>query len=429
MSTIDYEAEENSCQAEVARHLHWNMTVNVLDGVFVRFGMSFAATATILPLYARHFTDNAVLIGLIAAISAAGFYLPQLPTADYVRRQPLKKRVAVNMGFFAERLPVLVLAASTVLFAARVPGLALLSLFVALSWQHLGAGLTGVGYLELLAKVFPVQYRGRLLGTASSAGAVTGMVGASLAAAVLRRYPFPTNFALCFAVASLFTVLAWGWLALTREPPLHSRAPAVPFNRFLAHLPQVLRSDRNFAHYLVARVACVLSHMGLGFLTVYAANRWGLDDAQAGLYGLTLLVGQAAANLMLGSLADRRGHKLVLEITLVLGILAMLSAVLAPAPVWIYAIFAAVGAMEGGARISAIAIAMEFSSPDDRPTYLGLANTIPGLFSAIAPVIGGAIASVAGYRAAFLAAAACGMAALALMRTIVREPRRQARAD
>ncbi len=423
MATIDYEAESRHCQAEVARHFRWNFGVNVLDGAFYWFGINFAAPSTIVALYARHLTQNAMLIGLIATIAGSGFSLPQLFTANYIRRMPVKKDAPVKIGLFSERLPFFVLAASAFLLPIRAPQTALIVLFLALTWNHFGAGLVAVGWQEMIAKVIPVQYRGRLLGIANFVGTATGVLGAAAAAGVLYRYPFPTGFAICFLIAGVFAMLSWISLALTREPPLHSQSPETSFRDFARRLPSVLRHDRNFALFIAARIANAFGRMGIGFLTVYAVERWFLSDAQAGLYTAAMLIGQAIANLILGTLADRRGHKLVLEISVALGVLAMISAVVAPSPSWMYAAFAAIGAVTASDILSGISIAMEFSSAEDRPTYIGMASTIPGLFSAIAPLIGGAIASLAGYQTTFLVSAVCGLASLIILRLLVREPR------
>jgi MFS family permease len=240
---------------------------------------------------------------------------------------------------------------------------------------------------------------------------------------VLDRYPFPTNFGLCFTIAAVFILGSWVWLALTREPPLRSQKPAVSFGQFLDRLPQVLRRDRNFALYLLARAMTAMSRMGMGFLTVYAVDRWRLSDSQAGLYTAAILAGQAGSNLLLGALADRRGHKLVLEISAVLGILAMVGAVLAPAALWMYLVFASVGAVSASDLLAAIGITMEFAAPDDRPTYMGLANTVPGVFALLAPMIGGWVAVTLGYPATFVTAVGFGLLALALLHWRVREPR------
>jgi MFS family permease len=423
---IDYAAEEKTYQEGIKRHFRWNFAVIAMDGALFWLGISFAAPSTILPLYVRHLTDSRLLIGLIATIAGAGWYLPQLFTASYVERSPRKKPIVVNIGFFSERLAFLVMAASAFLFAAGSPGVALVLLFATLTWHNVGAGIIAVAWQEMVAKVIPVHYRGRLLGIANFGGTATGVVGATLAAYILDRYPFPTNYALCFALAFVFILFSWISLALTREPTLHSRKPTVSMGEYWRRLPIVLREDPNFATYLLVRVITVLGRMGIGFLTVYAAERWRLTDSQAGFYTTVILVGQASANLFFGPLADRRGHKLVLEMSLGLSAFSMLAAVVAPSATWMYAVFAAAGALTAADIVSMLGIVMEFTEPDDRPTYMGLASTIPGLFAAIAPVIGGWIASRSTYRMTFLVAAILTLAAWAVLHWKVRDPRKTA---
>jgi MFS family permease len=421
---IDYAAEERAYQAEVERHFRWNFVVNMLDGALFWFGLNFVAPSTILPLYVRHLTDSRLLIGLIATIAGAGWYLPQLFTANYIEQLPRKKPVVTNVGFFTERLSFLFMAASAFLFAASSPALALALFFFTLTWHTVGAGIIAVAWQEMVAKIIPVNYRGRLLGLANFGGTATGILGSALAASILDRYPFPTSFALCFAIGFVFILLSWLSLALTREPPLHSRKPAVPLGEYWRRLPIVLRRDPNFATYLLVRIITVLGRMGIGFLTVYAVERWQLTDSQAGFYTTLILVGQASANLIFGPLADRRGHKLVLEISLALSALCMLAAVLAPSPTWMYLVFAAVGALSASDIVAMLGIVMEFTKPDDRPTYMGLASTAPGLFAAVAPMIGGWIASRASYRMTFLVAAIVTLAAWAVLHWLVSDPRK-----
>jgi len=423
VNDLDYADEEIRYQAEVKKHFRWNFAVNLLDGAFFWFGINFAAAGTILPLYVRHLTDSDLLIGLVATIAGAGWYLPQLLTANYVGRLPRKKPVVINIGFFTERLAFLGMAASAFLFAVRSPAFALMSFFLSLTWLNVGAGLIAVAWQEMVAKVIPVRYRGRLLGTANFVGTATGVLGAALAASILDRYPFPTNFGLCFVLAFLFILLSWASLALTREPSLHSRKPAISLAEYWRRLPDVLRRDHNFASYLLARVMTVLGRMGIGFLTVYAVERWQLTDGQAGLYTTAILVGQALANLVFGLVADRRGHKLVLESSLALAIFSMLAAMWAPSPRWMYVVFAAVGAFSASDILSMIGIVMEFGNPVDGTTYFGLANTIPGLFAAVAPVIGGWLASRVDYRMTFAVAAGLSVVAWAVLHWRVQEPR------
>jgi hypothetical protein len=46
------------------------------------------------------------------------------------------------------------------------------------------------------------------------------------------------------------------------------------------------------------------------------------------------------------------------------------------------------GAVNAATFVSGISIVYEFTDAENRPTYIGLANTIPGVTSALAPLIG-----------------------------------------
>jgi MFS family permease len=416
--------QEAEYEAAIQRNFRWNFAVNLADGALFWLGLSFAAPSTIMPLYVSHLTDSRLLIGLISAITGAGWYLPQLLMANYVERMPVKKKLVIGVGLFSERLPFIVMAASVFLFAARDPKLALGLFFLTLTWHTIGAGVVAISWQDMLAKVIPVNYRGRLLGLANALGAAAGIAGAAAAAVILARYPFPTNFAVCISLLAIFVLGSWFALSLTREPPLQSNKPAISLREYLLRLPAVLRSDRNFAAYLLSRVAAVFGRMAIGFVTVYAVQRWDLSDAQAGFYTTLLLVGEAVAYVGVGALADRRGHKVVQETSLVLSALSMAIAVLAPSPTWIYAVFAAIGALTAADVVSTIGIAMEFGTPEERPTYLGLANTIPGLPSAVAPLLGGWIASRTNYAVLFVTALLLSAVAWAILHWLVQEPRK-----
>jgi MFS family permease len=139
-----------------------------------------------------------------------------------------------------------------------------------------------------------------------------------------------------------------------------------------------------------------------------------------------MLVGQAAANLLFGALADRKGHKLVLELSVLAAALAVGLASVAPAPTWFHIVFVLTGASTAGFMLSGIMIVFEFCAPDERPTYIGLSNTVTGVAAGVAPMMGGWLASAAGYRIVFVVAFVVGLMGYALLRWWVREPRQVA---
>jgi MFS family permease len=164
--------------------------------------------------------------------------------------------------------------------------------------------------------------------------------------------------------------------------------------------------------------------MATGFLVVYTVQTWKLPDAQAGGFTVALQIGLALANLFFGFFSDRKGHKLSLEICMVVSAFSLLLAIFAPSPWWFFPIFFLRGAVNAGTFISGISIVYEFTDAENRPTYIGLANTIPGIAGSIAPLIGGWLVGAVSYKSMFILSFIIGIISWALLRFTVHEPRK-----
>jgi MFS family permease len=414
-------AGEAETAAEVEQHYRWNLAMNLLDGGLFWFGLSFLSAATIMPLFVRKLTDSTLAVGLVAVVSSGAWFLPQLFAAHWIERLPRMLPVVIRAGFFLERLPIW-LFVPVALLAGSWPAAALLSFFFVYLWRGLGGGLVGPAWQDLIARCFPVNRRGRFLGTASFIGAGAAVAGAALSAWLLERVPFPQNFATIFAIAAVAITVAWVFLSRTREPAQPPSRRPVQRERFLARLPRVLRSDRNFRRFLSARWLVALGGMGSGFLTVAAVDHWQVSDATVGLFTTALWLGEMLGYLCFGLLADRFGNKLSLELGTAALVTAFVLAWLAPGPGWFYAVFALLGIHLSALLSSGILVTLEFSAAEQRPTYVGIANTSIGLVNVAAPLAGTWLATV-GYGPLFAASAAASLAALAALHWAVREPR------
>jgi MFS family permease len=383
---------EAELTAVIEQNYRWNFTVNLLDGVSFWFGASFISSATVVPLFISQLTDSSLAIGVAAMIAQGSWFAPQLFTANVVERLARKKPVIVNLGFFLERIPMwfMVLAA---LLAFRSATAALLLFLFAYAWHGLGAGVVATAWQDLIARCFPVDRRGRYLGLTMFLGAGSGLLAASVSAWFLEVYPFPLNFVYSFSLAALFITLSWAFLALTREPVQPSAVPRQSNQQYIQALPDIVRQDENFRRFLAGRLLLALGGMGTGFVTVTAVQRFQVPNSTVGLYTLALLIGQTAGNLIFGLLADRRGHKLSLELSALCGMAAFAIAWLSPTSTWYFAAFVLMGVTSGGVIVSGILVVMEFCLPEKRPTYVGLTNTAVGIISLLAPLVGAGLAA------------------------------------
>jgi MFS family permease len=406
---------------EIHRHLRRNFIANVSDGTLWMFGFSLLSAATILPVYFAHLSSSTLLLGLIPAMLDLGWFLPQLFIAQHVESLPRKKPLVILLGF-CERAPFLLLAAGALWFVRLPSAMAVAFFFGILAIRALASGLVATPWQEMIAKIIPVQWRGRFFGLSHSLGGGLGLVGSGIAALILARYPYPTNFALCFLVGFLIVMVSWVALMFTVEPA--QPPPAAPVERgYRKRLSTILREDHNFRTYILSRWLGYLGGMSFGFFAVYGVERFQLGDAQAAVFTAVMSAVGMLSNAIWGPMGDRHGHKLVMEWSTALWAGALLLALLARSGIVYYSVFALVGAANAGFILSDLSIVMEFGPEAQRPTYIGLARTLSAPFLFVAPLIGGAVAQVCGYPWLFALALALTLASLVMLRLGVAEPR------
>ena len=94
----------------------------------------------------------------------------------------------------------------------------------------------------------------------------------------------------------------------------------------------------------------------------------------------------------------------------------------APGVVWFYLVFALAGVANVALWTIIIAMTLDFGALEDRPAYIGLANTLVAPFTFLAPLIGGWLADAYGYPVTFWVSAASGLAASVAFHQFVRTP-------
>src|SRR5512137_1952231 len=183
-------------EKSVRKHLRYNLTVNLLDGGFFGLGWGFGSIGTILPLFVSRMTSSALLIGLIPAIHAVGWQLPQLFMANSVARLRRYKPMVMLITIH-ERIPYLGMALVALFLGTLGSKAALVLTFGMLIWQGLGAGFTANAWQSMVAKIIPSDWRGTFIGAQSAIPNVLMSVAAILAGFILIRIKDPFNFALC----------------------------------------------------------------------------------------------------------------------------------------------------------------------------------------------------------------------------------------
>lgn len=398
-----------------------------LDFGLFMVGLAFVSHHTVLPAFAAHLGASNVLIGAIPAVMTAGFYLPSLFVAGHTETLPRKLPFVLRYTL-VERVPALGLAAVAFWLAEPVPRLALASLLVLLLAMAGVGGLLMPAWLDLVGRAVPVSIRGRFFAAGHLLGSVGGLLASLLTTYILGTLAPPPGYGLCFLAGAACFGLSYLALTRTSEPPGAAPAAPVPLKAYLGRVPQILRRDRNFSRFLVARSLGLLGAMTTSFYAVFALRAYAVADWQVGLFTTTLLGGQLLGTTLLGWIGDRFGHRLTLMVSMAASVTANLVAMSAGSPEMLYWAFGLTGVYFAGIQVSSHAMLLEFAPVvREQPTYVGLGNTALGPVTFGAPLLAGLLTDALGFVPAFVTAAGFGLVALAAFVGWVRDPRRHAR--
>lgn len=405
---------------------HWqrNFVANFVDMAFFTLGLAFSSLTTIIPLFIRELGGSTILVGLVPAIVQTGWLLPPLFVAPYLEQLGRKLPYVLRMTL-GERLPWPLLALTTLFLADNYPALTLALTVSLLAIFGLSGGLTMPAWMDLVAHVTPLRMRGKLFGWSSALGGVLGVGGGLLAERALARYVFPLNFTLCFAGTSICIAISYIALFAIREGKREHELiqSAQSIREYIHRLPALLRADRDFTAFLVARALMALGSMAIAFVAVYATEQHGLPTSLGGRFTAWMVGTQVIVTPLWGMLGDRYGHKGAIQFSMLCNTLAMVLTLVVAEPSGFYVVFALLGASAGILFASTLNLVVEFAKPTERVTYIGLHGTLIAPAILVAPLLGGWVAEWIGFGPLFIIATIFSLLGLIVLTFCVRDPR------
>ena len=407
---------------EVKRDYRWNFVTNLLDWVFFSMGMSFVSLNTVLPAFARHLTSSNFLIGLIPFFSTLGWLLPQILMANFTQKLRKKKDLIIFTGV-GERIPWFFLFLAVMFLSSSSPSLLLVTFFAFYALFCFSGGIAGPAWQDMLAKLIPLKKRGRFFGWSNFLAGGVSIFGAFLSIYLLKNFPFPRNFALCFLFAFITISISYVSFILIREPVYPVKNKESSFREYFLRLPSLLKKDKNFLSFLIASAFLSCGAMATAFFAVHAMNKLTLPDSQIGIFTLSLLIGQTISSILWGYLGDRKGYKLVMEAGILLTIIAILLAIFSSSIYLFYGVFFIFGWAFSAYFISSMGVVLEFSTPEMRPTYIALTSTVKAPFMSLSPLLGGFLADKIGFPFVFAITIFILLGGILYLALVVKEPR------
>jgi len=406
------------------KNLKYNFLANMADGAFFGMGVGFSSYTTIIPLFVTTMTSSATLIGLIPAIHNMGWQLPQLLMAKRISKMERIKPFVV-IATLHERIPILGLGIVGLLLPVIGVKIGLVLTFLLLIWQGLGSGVTANAWQIMISKVIPGNILATFFGAQSAAANLLASLGAYLAGLILVTITPPFDFATCFFITTGLYAFSWFFINLTREKSSVVKTETLTTRPLWHDIKNILIIDKSFRNFLISRFFSQFGMMATAFYSVYAVKVLGMSSVKVGIMTSILLITQVIANPLLGRLSDKWSRKWVLVIgSLSSAASALLALVIKDAN--LFAIpFILFGIAATAFWTIGITISLEFGEEIQRPTYVGMANTLISPATILAPLIGGILADSLGYPVTFITSAVLALISTVILVVLVKDPRGQ----
>jgi len=382
-----------------------NFWCHVVEGAFATFGGELAGAGVVFAVLAARLGVSPSGFGFLSSLGAFSFLAPLLfaPRVEATRH---KKRLVLLLGI-GQRLPRLLVAGLLVALAARHPFACLL----AIALVNLGGGLaTSVlvaPWMDLVAETIPPDRHGRVFGYRHAISSTLGLAAGPAAGVILAVFVFPWNYATLYLASFALMMVSWFLFALVDELPDHAAPP--PRRRaphYFRELFTVLRADPTYHWFLLHNLVNRVGSAAAVFYPLVAVRFLGMKPAFAvGAWIAALSAARILGNLSLAPLADRVGHKRVLNLGAAARAAAAVLAATAPSGMWYIGVAFLLGLGGAAQTVSGGPFMMRVAPRGRRIGYQTVSMTIMAPVGMAVAVGAGFGLTHAGWSVPFLAGA------------------------
>jgi len=412
-------ADQAAYDQQVARDLPRNYAANLVHGFLGVTGFRLVTAPTFVPAYIYLLSQSNLTVGLALAGQSLGMALSSIWSATLIEHRRRVMPVVFGVGWLM-RAQVLGLALSGFLLDGDA---ALISVCVFLALFGFFWGMQAVSFNFVMAKVIPANRRGQLAGMRNFLGGLSASVVAYFGGKhLVEANAFGNGYASTFMVAFILTSVGISALSYLREPESLAVRAASSLMQRLRDIPAILRRDRQFTRFFVARALAALGMTAAPFYAIHAGKFVDLSGATLGYLSLSFLLAQTVSNLAWGRIADKRGYRLVFLLSVGLWLVSTLALMVSTSlPLFILA-FCGLGAGLGGYQIASQNFVLEFGSQHELPMLIAVSDTASHLMMAVGPLLGGILAHHFGFTLVFwIAIVVKAVSLVAMLR--MREPR------
>lgn len=405
----------------------WNAGFNILGESFWGLLAALIASGTVLTIILRDFGAGDKMIGAIMTVEAVCFVFPQV-LGLWLFRSIQKRKVQIVGFHLIFVIPFIFLSAAILMWSNHFS-------FFAVRWLMLFSyaafaifiGIAIAIWMDWLATIFPQAIRGTALGLSFGFAAFAGAGGTLLAGWIIKKIPSVQGFALLYGIAGILGVLAMISFFMLHDPNEKSDAAPKRFlwSDFITGFGATLK-NKNARNFLFGRILMVSGFSVLPFITLYYLSAQGgaLSKGTVVICSVAMTIGTGIANVTLGWLGDRHGHRSGLLAGAGSQIMTLIVILLVSGPVGCAIAYAGAGIVVAAGFATTYNMLYETCPYENRVVHIIAGNWTVATATAVLPILAGTLSSVYGLKKLFVVSLIISVVSLWWLVVMVKEPRK-----
>lgn len=397
-----------------------NFLILLVHGLLGQTGFKLLQAPTFLPAYLSLLAGNNSVVGIARAVQSLGMAVSPYFGAWMVEHRTRVRGLGIVFGA-AMRLQVLLLAVAALTMPREY---ALPMIWVVVGLWGFAAGLQNVVFNVIIAKAIPAHRRGRLLGLRNAAAGLTLLALSAVGGLLVERYGFPEGYGWTFMLAFVLTTLGLIAFAFLRERESKETRLPSPLLARLGELPALLREDRSFGRFVMARLLATAARAAIPFYILFVGQQTAISGTRLALLTILYTVSESMCALAWGLMSDRTGFKRVFQGALGVWLVGNLVILYSRGEMASALVFVLVGAGFSGFMLASQNLVLEFGGELDRAMRIAATNASAELIGMVAFLVAAALSDAVPLQWIFWGS--CGLQVLAMTRMLgVEDPREQ----
>lgn len=357
-----------------------NYFLLMLSNIFTKLGDTLSNPKTVLAWVMNYVSAPVYLISFIVPIRESGSMLPQLVIASYIRTKEKRKWVYF-IGALLQFASIAAIGFVTLNTEGAIAGWLIILFLITFS---LSRGLCSVASKDVLGKTIPKTRRGKLKGYTV---AVSGVL--VLLAGLYMIYQSKSDAGITFYSYTIFFASAmWLISALIyvgiQEFPGETAGGKNGWKEALRRM-DLVRSDKNFRRFIIARSLLLCSALTAPFYVLLAQTYVGKEGYLLGLFIIANGLASIISAPIWGRMADVSSKNvMVIAATIAASLGIVMFILVSYVPIaknasWLYPVaFFILGIAHSGVRLGRKTYVVDMAGGNKRTDYVAVSNTIIG---------------------------------------------------